>query len=78
VLMAMKGTLSKQSNLLERMCFYRMQLPCELFNGSNELAMQLKCQLMPKLRADDHSMKERTAKIMVRFNCGNANCTHHK
>lgn len=62
VLMAMKGSLSKQSNLLERMCLYRMQLPKELF--STELSLQLKCQLMPKLRADDLSMEERRAKMM--------------
>lgn len=67
VIMGMKGSLSKHSNLLERMCFYRMHLPQSLFDGSNDLAMQLKCQLMPKLRADDLSMQERTAKIMVRL-----------
>lgn len=65
VLMAMKGSLSKQSNLLERMCLYRMQLPKELF--STELSLQLKRQLMPKLRADDLSMEERRAKMMVRI-----------
>ena len=66
VLMAMKGSLSKQTNLLERMCFYRMQLPKELFSSADALSLQLKDQLMPKLRADNLSMQERRAKMMVR------------
>lgn len=64
VLMAMRGTLSKHSSLLERMCFYRMQLPRELFSGP--AALSLKCQLMPKMRADNLTKAERLAKIEVR------------
>jgi hypothetical protein len=65
VLMAMKGTLSQQSNLLERMCFYRMKLPPTLFDGCPQ-HIHLKQQLVPKLQGDSLSLQERVEKIRVR------------
>lgn len=65
VLVAMRGALSQQSLRLQRMCFYRMRVPSDLFDALPQ-RYALRHSLLPNLVQDSLSMAERLEKMQVR------------
>lgn len=64
VLVAMRGALSQQTLRLQRMCFYRMRMPSDLFDSLPQ-RYALRQSLMPHLVQDSLSMAERLEKMKV-------------
>eukprot|EP00892_Ulva_mutabilis_P005053 jgi/Ulvmu1/291/UM001_0295.1 len=62
VLVAMRGALSQQSLRLQRMCFYRMRMPSDLFDALPQ-RYSLRQSLLPNPLQDSLSMAERLEKM---------------
>lgn len=63
VLVAMKGTLSKNARFMERACLYRLELPREVLVAEPSLRRAL----VPRFADDGLSMDARRAKLRVRL-----------